>query len=386
MGSTLSKSEGCLHMVWCGGGDDAYPADPPELANDATFPLAEDLELSQERHVVRLGQRLPSQSAHANLYPPAQELAPSTNEDLRNNAGTGQHAPHGVPSSQRGLGSLQRKQQKKHGPNSPQAAAALVEEPLTPAPMTTDRLLQRENLGDGTEDGVDEGLTSFFHPERDELMEDIEWLPTKRGPSLAALLQRVEYLGNVDMALSEVRSMQEQDYRGEGVVRSKVLERFLLVMGPEGRGLAVKKYQRSKTFGPGGSERGKWAARTIRFEWNGIDSLEDGTPLGGAIVWNSKRLFPREQREVRIADIAKVEHSGNFVWMTADGESRLGFETSSNMNARFLCRSIDFLVSATVQHRTHSGGDGSKRYSLTSTGSSNDAPAIPASYLSPLGV
>ncbi len=34
------------------------------------------------------------------------------------------------------------------------------------------------------------------------------------------------------------------------------------------------------------------------------------TPLGGVIVWNSKRLFPREQRGVRIADIVKVEHSG----------------------------------------------------------------------------
>lgn len=43
MGSTLSKSEACMHMVWCGGGDDAYP-DPSEMAN----PLAEDLELSQE--------------------------------------------------------------------------------------------------------------------------------------------------------------------------------------------------------------------------------------------------------------------------------------------------------------------------------------------------
>ncbi|CAM9897583.1 unnamed protein product [Ectocarpus sp. 8 AP-2014] len=219
MGSALSKSEACMHMAWCGGGDDAYP-DPPEVANDPTFPLAEDLELNQE-HVVRSGQRLPSHSAHANLYAPAQELAPSTNEDLRN-AGTGQNAPYGVPSSQRGLGSLQRKQRQEHGPDSLRAAASLVEEPLTPAPMTTDRLLQRENMGDGTEDGVDEGLSSFFHPERDELMEDIEWLPTKPGPSLAALLQRVEYLGNVDMALSEVRSMQEQHNRGEGVVRSKV--------------------------------------------------------------------------------------------------------------------------------------------------------------------
>ncbi|CAN0009211.1 unnamed protein product [Ectocarpus sp. 4 AP-2014] len=382
MGSTLSKSEACMHMGWCGGGDDAYP-DPPELANDPTSPLAEDLELSQE-HLVRSGLRLPSRSAHANLYAPAQELAPSTNEDLRN-AGTGKNAPYDVPSSQRGLGSLQRKQRQEHGLDSLQAAAALVEERLTPAPMTTDRLLQRESMGDGKEDGVDEGLTSFFHPEKDELMEDIEWLPTKRGPSLAALLQRVEYLGNVDMALSEVRSMQEQDNRGEDVVRSKVLERFLLLMGPEGPGLAVKKYQRIMTFGTGGIERGKWAARTIRFAWNGMDSLEDGTPLGGAIVWNSKRLFPREQREVRIADIVKIEHNGNCVWMTADGEGRLGFETSTNMDARFLCRSIDFLVSATVQHRTHSGGDGSKAYPLTSTGN-NDAPAVPALYLSPLGV
>ncbi|CAB1099386.1 unnamed protein product [Ectocarpus sp. CCAP 1310/34] len=161
-------------------------------------------------------------------------------------------------------------------------------------------------------------------------MEDIEWLPKKRGPSLAALLQRVEYLGNVDMALSEVRSMHEQDNLGEGVVRSKVLERFLLLMGPEGPGLAVKKYQRSMTFGTGGSERGKWAARTIRFAWNGMDSLEDGTPLGGAVVWNSKRLFPREQREVRIADIAKVEHSGNVSAYSdqAGGEERNDSDTT----------------------------------------------------------
>ena len=36
--------------------------------------------------------------------------------------------------------------------------------------------------------------------------------------------------------------------------------------------------------------------------------------------------------------------------MMADGEGRLGFETSSSADARFLCRSIDFLVSAVVQH------------------------------------
>lgn len=59
-----------------------------------------------------------------------------------------------------------------------------------------------------------------------------------------------------------------------------------------------------------GDQRGKWAARTIRFGPSGLESLSDGTPLGGVIVWNSKRLFPREQRGVSIADIAKVEHSG----------------------------------------------------------------------------
>lgn len=59
-----------------------------------------------------------------------------------------------------------------------------------------------------------------------------------------------------------------------------------------------------------GDQRGKWAARTIRFESSGLENLPDGTPLGGAIVWNSKRLFPREQRGVSIADIARVEHSG----------------------------------------------------------------------------
>lgn len=41
----------------------------------------------------------------------------------------------------------------------------------------------------------------------------------------------------------------------------------------------------------------------------------------------------------------------------AEGVGRLGFETSSNLNARFLCRSIDFLISATVQH-DHIGGAG----------------------------
>lgn len=56
-------------------------------------------------------------------------------------------------------------------------------------------------------------------------------------------------------------------------------------------------------------QRGKWAARTISFELNGADSLPDGTPLGGSIVWNSKRLFPREQPGIRIIDIARVEHS-----------------------------------------------------------------------------
>lgn len=43
------------------------------------------------------------------------------------------------------------------------------------------------------------------------------------------------------------------------------------------------------------------------------------------------------------------------VWMTADGEGKLGFETSSHLNARFLCRSIDFLVSAVVQHNNLNG-------------------------------
>lgn len=33
-------------------------------------------------------------------------------------------------------------------------------------------------------------------------MEDVEWLPTKRGPSLAALLQRVEVSGDELCALS----------------------------------------------------------------------------------------------------------------------------------------------------------------------------------------
>ncbi|CAN0016557.1 unnamed protein product, partial [Laminaria digitata] len=97
-------------------------------------------------------------------------------------------------------------------------------------------------------------------------------------------------------------------------------------------------------------QRGKWAARTISFELNGAESLPDGTPLGGSIVWNSKRRFPREQPGIRIADIARVEHSDQFLWMLADGQGRLGLEMYSSADARFLCRSIDFLVSAVVQH------------------------------------
>lgn len=48
----------------------------------------------------------------------------------------------------------------------------------------------------------------------------------------------------------------------------------------------------------------------MRFEPSGLERLPDGKPVGGTIVWNSKRLFPREQRGVSIANIAKVEHSG----------------------------------------------------------------------------
>lgn len=41
---------------------------------------------------------------------------------------------------------------------------------------------------------------------------------------------------------------------------------------------------------------------------------------------------------------------GQFLWMIGDGLGRLGFEMNSIADARFLCRSIDFLVSAVVQH------------------------------------
>lgn len=57
-------------------------------------------------------------------------------------------------------------------------------------------------------------------------------------------------------------------------------------------------------------QRGKWATRTIRFESNGFEGPPCGTPLGGFITWKSKRLFPREQQGISIADIAKVEHDG----------------------------------------------------------------------------
>lgn len=38
-----------------------------------------------------------------------------------------------------------------------------------------------------------------------------------------------------------------------------------------------------------------------------------------------------------------------FVWIKSDGESKLGFETVGSTEAKFLCRSIDFLVSAAVR-------------------------------------
>lgn len=69
-------------------------------------------------------------------------------------------------------------------------------------------------------------------------------------------------------------------------------------------------------------QRGKWAARTIRFDSNGFEGLPDGTPLGGVITWNSKRLFPREQRGVSIADITKVEHDGKVGSQNDQVESR----------------------------------------------------------------
>lgn len=55
---------------------------------------------------------------------------------------------------------------------------------------------------------------------------------------------------------------------------------------------------------------GKWVARTIRFLPSGKEMLPDGTPLGGVIVWNSKRLLRRKQLGVNIADITRVEHNG----------------------------------------------------------------------------
>lgn len=70
-------------------------------------------------------------------------------------------------------------------------------------------------------------------------------------------------------------------------------------------------------------QRGKWAARTtIRFELNGFEGLPGGTPLGGFITWNSKRLFPREQQGINIADITKVEHNGKVRSRNDQGESR----------------------------------------------------------------
>eukprot|EP00903_Cladosiphon_okamuranus_P012730 g11901.t1 len=192
------------------------------------------------------------------------------------------------------------------------------------------------------------------YPEPHHILNDDEDATVSFTEDIASLGRKL--LGNIDLALSEIRSLKDEEDRAEAIIRRMVLERFLLVMGSEGPGLAVKKCHRSRNFGVGSAEPGKWAARTIRFEPSGIESLTDGTPLGGTIVWNSKRLFPREQHGVSIADIAKVEHCGKCVWMTADGEGKLGFETSSHLDARFLCRCIDFLVSAAVQHNNLNGG------------------------------
>ncbi|CAM9349718.1 unnamed protein product [Pylaiella littoralis] len=215
----------------------------------------------------------------------------------------------------------------------------------------------------------------------------MSWSRTKRGPTLAELLRRVEHLGNVDLALSEMRGLQKKEDQEEAKIRTTVLERFLLVMGSEGPGLAVKKCHRNRNFVTGVAESGKWAARTIRFETNGFEGQPDGTPLGGFITWNSQRSFPREQRGVSIADITKAEHNGKCVWVTtAEGKERLGFETSSDLNARFLCRSIDFLISATIQHDHGSGRDGSKTSSIRSSGTDNDTYGALVSDGLPSGV
>lgn len=57
-------------------------------------------------------------------------------------------------------------------------------------------------------------------------------------------------------------------------------------------------------------QRVKWAKRIISFKPNEASALSDGTPLGGTIVWKSRRIFPREHPGVRISEIARVKRAG----------------------------------------------------------------------------
>eukprot|EP00904_Undaria_pinnatifida_P011164 jgi/Undpi1/7178/HiC_scaffold_22.g09652.m1 len=325
MGTASSKSDDCMTAL-CGRKDDAYVG--------SECPLEENARRNDDNT-----RRESLCSAH-------DKMAPSTGEEF----------PLAKRFASPGCGSVNRSSDKR-------PFSSVWSEPWASTPPQEDLLslgsvldnprnsLMRETPEAEMGEGAVEGLKSFFHSGRDELIEDTSWSHTKHGPSLAELLQRIETLGNVDEAMSHVRSVQDREDRSEEVIRAKVIRRFMQVMGPDAPGLAVKKCHRSSGGGnSNGAERGKWAARTITFDINGAEMLPDGTPLGGAIVWNSKRLFPREKPGIKIADISRVEHNDQFLWMMADGEGRLGFETSSSADARFLCRSIDFLVSAVVQH------------------------------------
>ncbi|CAM9740784.1 unnamed protein product [Scytosiphon promiscuus] len=183
-----------------------------------------------------------------------QQLAPSTSEHLRY---TARRAQHRLPLPRRDFDSVEihvSTQLLDSGESeSRQERTPLMAELLTP-PTIPRALLMQTSPEDAIQDGGVEGLKGFFHSDGDELVEDTGWSSPKRGPSLAELLRRVEYLGNVDLALSEVRSLQEGEDEVEAMIRRTVLERFLLVMGPGGPGLMVKKCSRRKKNGTGGSE------------------------------------------------------------------------------------------------------------------------------------
>lgn len=129
-------------------------------------------------------------------------------------------------------------------PNSEVCLSSTTTSTRDPSPTIALRNGVLVNAAPTHDSVLEDGLASFFHSDGDELMEDKTWCQPRKAPSLAELLGRVELLGNVDVALSEIRSMQDEETRREEIIRGKVMARFMQVMGPKGPGLAVKKCHR----------------------------------------------------------------------------------------------------------------------------------------------